>query len=622
MGEDIVLDRFLKYNPKYGLFGMNEDNHSLVIKRTSDNVGIVKINVRNIVLLLDYFWDPIDGKYLALFLKDGSVRIYDIFNGGKLISFLRVLPVVLGSNKPSLDCCLWDRIIIPKSGSSELRIPNNDLTESMPTLVKFVQDAKQIDIIPNRSITKLWRSIGNNEKKVVDVHLGYSCSSAQVTILINGEYLIEKSVSDINQIQKKMPISLNKKECCEAIYEIHFDDYSRLQIDLTGILLNDDKLDLIETQIKITNHFDLIKDHFNLIEKLVLAPYYEFLESIGGINDLDVLERLFLIGELDTKLGNWFKETINEKNLKKWSRLGNEFYSNFKQILIIVFVPICERLMVLTNRINGMIKGIDLQESQETSLLDISELQSFLNLVLKLLAELNEDETYFKQDFLPWLTDKVYESINNEYKSVFFKAEYGNNKRILNIIKYFEATVIEIDYSLRTQLNKLKDENEKIINLFQKFSKSSLKTCLSEFETKLFEPKKAVKLLACEKICNDVCNYVQVLMSKDYILEILLVDAVTGTVLLSEKYNSIQNPFGYEITLDNIISCTLVGTEKVNKDDTYMQDILAGGNSLVQENDDKIEIYAVFGTALDVDIENIIQVKLHPPKISLKLRTA
>lgn len=110
-----------------------------------------------------------------------------------------------------------------------------------------------------------------------------------------------------------MPISLNKKECCEAIYEIHFDDYSRLQIDLTGILLNDDKLDLIETQIKITNHFDLIKDHFNLIEKLVLAPYYEFLESIGGINDLDVLERLFLIGELDTKLGNWFKETINEK---------------------------------------------------------------------------------------------------------------------------------------------------------------------------------------------------------------------------------------------------------------------------------------------------------------------
>lgn len=77
--------------------------------------------------------------------------------------------------------------------------------------------------------------------------------------------------------------------------------------------------------------------------------------------------------------------------------------------------------MVLTNRINGMIKGIDLQESQETSLLDISELQSFLNLVLKLLAELNEDETYFKQDFLPWLTDKVYESINNEYKSVFLR---------------------------------------------------------------------------------------------------------------------------------------------------------------------------------------------------------
>lgn len=120
----------------------------------------------------------------------------------------------------------------------------------------------------------------------------------------------------LTKYKKKIPISLNKKEFCEAIYEIHFDDYSRLQIDLTGILLNDDKLDLIETQIKMTNHFDLIKDHFNLIEKSVLAPYYEFLESIGGINDLDVLERLFLIGELDTKLGNWFKETINEKNLK------------------------------------------------------------------------------------------------------------------------------------------------------------------------------------------------------------------------------------------------------------------------------------------------------------------
>lgn len=615
MDEDIVRDGFLKYNPRFGLYAMNQDHRGLVVNRVSDSSSIVRINVRDINLVLDYYWDPVEGKYISLFLRDGSVRIYNIFNEGKLVSLLRVLPIRFGGSKPSISKCLWDRILLPSEEESSLRIPYSDATKNMPKLVKFVVESKQIDIIPYRNMTKVWKSIEDSSKKLIDIHMGYVQESTDLQILIDGEYLLHPlSLTDVSKELK--PVTIMKSLVNKNGYNIWFQDNSCVEIDLSQLVMDPDKLAVIESINSMRSLYNFLQDHINLIEKSLMDPYYEFLESIRGIDDSSVLEELFLIGQVDETLQHWFVDTINEKNLKKWTRLGNELYSNFKQILILVFIPVCEQLLVLVTRVNGMMRSLYLSQQEQdvlgTTLLENTRIQQVLKDVIVLIEDINEEEKCFKENFMPWLTDKVYESINEDYKSTFFKPSNGNNKSILTIINYFKATVIELDKSLRIRIQELKEMTTQFKDQLQQYDDEIAKPRLAKGIDVITKPSKSnTRLLGLRQLSRDMDILIQI-TEDNGLLHVSLIND-TGKLVTTEQYRTLLNNYNYQISPGDITSVVIVEIEEPQEEDMYMHKVL-GDNKQAQNT---INIPAVFETTMDVEVENTIQITLAPPTIRL-----
>ncbi|KAL3233077.1 Anaphase-promoting complex subunit 4 [Nakaseomyces bracarensis] len=615
MDHEVVRDGFLKYNPRYGLYAMNQDGRSIVVYRISDSTPIVKINVRDINIVLDYCWDPIDGKYISMFLRDGSVRIYNVFNDGKLVSLLRLLPMKLGP-KPNVNISLWDRITFPVNDDSSLRIPNNDITKNMPRIVKFVVEAKQIEMVPYKNMTKVWRTIEDPDKKVVDLHFGYIQEATELQVLVDGEYLINTvKLRDVNSRLK--PVALMKSVEKRGVYMLWLEDNSCITIDLRDLILNQDKLDAIECLIKMRSLNGFLQDHLMLIEKYLVVPYFEFLETIKGKDYRAALEDMFLIGQTDEDLQSWFVDIINEKNLKKWARIGNEMYSNFKQILILVLIPVCEQILALCTRINGMIRSIRLQNEndKDSQVLDQTPIQHMLTNALLLIENINEEEICFKDYFLPWLTDKVYGSINEDYKSTFFKNKNGNNKVILSIIDYFQTTVVETNNKLQVKLNQLISLASTFKDQLQKFDDQYGRLEISQgISTTLKGPTKPSRLLALRKLNQNV-NILLEITEFNGVLQIALCDEINHTLICSEQYLSLINEYNYQIVPKAVTTCILVDTEKLHEEDTYMHRILGDENN--HPVTDQMNVHVIFDTEMDIEIENNILITLSPPSIKL-----
>ncbi|CAI4058177.1 hypothetical protein SKDZ_04G3370 [Saccharomyces kudriavzevii ZP591] len=413
-----INDYFIDYNPRFPIFA-TRITKGLAIHRVSDHARIAIIPVRNIALVANYSWDRTSGKFLSIFFKDGTVRIHDIFKDGRLVSFLRVPSTKISRG-------IWDRIPLKREYDNETFAYN--VIDILPKLIRFVKDSKRVSIVPYTPPNGLWRGPDEDDPEsgeILDVHVIFNEGNDEITIFFNGDYTILLPMDDIEN--ERILESVVKVQ--DGFYHCFYNDGSVRTLNLQPLLRSKPSVDLLHYIMVIKELIGYLLAHVELINRELITPYLDFVKRICdeayGYNKLkSELECLFLLGEVSCDLEDWLCNSVGEKNLKKWKFLGCEAYQKTTQILTLVFVPTCERIIIFVEKLRGTLEAFSVQnKSNNTSDLTAVELllknsQELLNNTLKSIIALGRNETLFEKFFI-WFNDRIHEGLDEDYKLKF-----------------------------------------------------------------------------------------------------------------------------------------------------------------------------------------------------------
>lgn len=420
---------YSKYNPIYQLY-VTRSEKGLAVHRVADSSQICDIFVKDFKVVVAYDWDTITGKYISIFFNDGVIRLYDVFKAGRLISFMR------GSVR-SVDAATWDRVIEKVSEDRDIESFDFDLTKSMPSLIKFVKDARSIYMIPYFPGNHTWREMEphfnsanvNNPiivPSVLDAHISHSALGDKYSLLLNGVYDVsdifvpDPCDADLHQIMKVR----------SGIYNCFYKNGSMRLLDLTLLSNNDLFLGLLQNIIEIRNLSRYLADHIDFIKRELITPYTEFtkLTCVDAFQGFDVLYRmmnnLLLAGDLNEEFGDWLFNTIGEKNYKKWKKLGLDMFEKIVQILSLAFIPACERFVIIVERIISLLNAIsylqkkdEFIEKEELTAL-IKSITAILKGTLTEIPILNNERRNFDY-FIEWIKEIISDINDEDYKGRF-----------------------------------------------------------------------------------------------------------------------------------------------------------------------------------------------------------
>lgn len=408
---------YRNYNPLYPLYA-KKANKGLSIVRIADDARIATVVVRDVNHLVGYEWDRITGRHITVFFKDGTARIHDVFQGGKLMSLLRI-------STKTVDGAIWDRIET-RASSDECPVKfDHDVTKIMPKMIRFARDTRQIFILPYEPPNRAWRLATDEqdgvkiEKQITDIHLVHK-ENDDLMVMFDGEFVLRlPSEGDHDLLLQAMfPVQ-------DGFYYLFFQEGTVMSLDLGPIVTNTPLVSLIKSFITMSQLSRYFQNHLELIRNDLIAPYSEFLEKVCdrayGYEQLhEELETLLLTGSVSPELEDWLCNTVNEKNAKKWQKLSLEMYQKSSQILTLAFIPACERLVLLSEACRGFLSAIQvLEKGTITDTSHITDLaatgQSILKLTLETIRTVKSQEVLF-QTFWPWFNDRVHEALDEDYK--------------------------------------------------------------------------------------------------------------------------------------------------------------------------------------------------------------
>lgn len=408
------------YNPLYPLYA-KKVNKGLTIVRIADDARIATVAVRDISLLVSYEWDRITGRHLTVFFKDGSARIHDVFQGGKLMSLLRI-------STKTVDGALWDRMEVTASEDDGVPKFERDVTKIMPKMIRFARDTRQIFILPYEPPNRSWRLATEErdgvkiEKRIVDVHAVHKDTN-EVLLMFDGEYVLRlPSQGDRDPLSGSLQAMFAAQK---GVYHLFYREGNVESLRLNPVVENGPLVDLIMSFITMRQLSRYLQNHLELIQNDLITPYSDFLEKVCdrafGYRELhEELETLLLTGYISPELEDWLCNTVNEKNSKKLRKLSLEMYQKSIQIFTLAFIPACERLILLSEGCRGLLGAIQMLETGSiSSTSHVEELtaagQAILTLALEAIQNVKSREILF-QTFWPWFDDRVHEALDEDYK--------------------------------------------------------------------------------------------------------------------------------------------------------------------------------------------------------------
>lgn len=519
------------YNPLYSLYA-KKFNKGLSICRVADNAKIATVAVRDLNVLAQFQWDPITGKRMTVFYKDGNARIYDAFQAGKLLALLRI-------SKTRVDGAIWDRIELSRQ---EVTFKfDHFVLNSMPKMIRFARDTRQIFILPYEPPNKTWRLATEEEdgvkreKEILDVHLVHQEDNGLV-LMLDGDFILRLAAGPSGPALKDIVVA------DRGLYHCFYEDATVESLSLDQLIQCDATIQLIQhfIAIKQLNHY--LQDLLDLIKRDLVAPYTEFLTKICdaafGYEILhEELESLLLGGGLSVELENWFCYTVGEKNFKKWKKMGLEMYQKTIQILTLSFIPACERLILLSERCRACLKALQLIESSTTT--DSSEFanltslsQTYLRSTVETIQGVSAQEVLF-QTFLQWFDDRLHEALDEDYKQ---KLSIDSNCKI----GYQIATYLD----LRINPDKQSEYDNKFLKLqtFQEIL-DTMSQNLQLIRDREIEPKVLQKITRVNR--HNLPN-----SENQILLAVAPIPSQSNIISFFSSSNAAQQPTFYTRTLD------------------------------------------------------------------------
>ncbi|CCE64902.1 hypothetical protein TPHA_0J00790 [Tetrapisispora phaffii CBS 4417] len=515
---------YYKLNPIYQLYTFKSDK-GLAICTISDHSILATIFIKDFSLVVDFFWDSITGKFLLFAFNDGSIRVYDIFKLGRLVSFFR-------SPLKQIKCVYWDRIIITETLDQQLKIFDYDLTNSMPTLVKFVKDPQGLQLVPVLKNTQAWRQIDvdlnlklENSKTevstddVLDIHLLYTESGMDnFAVLVNGVY----DLSDIHVPNRSPNKVIKLVKASQGKYLGFYENASYRLIDVTPFSSNDIRVNLLNNSIDLRNSVSLLKEQIEIIKKELISPFESFINLVcvdayeGYDNLYRSMTNLLLTGEISEEFEDWLINTIGERNLRKWKNLGIELLDKLVQILSLIFIPITEKFIITAERIQNYITAMRLSDNSKILENDseindlILNLSNILKTSIKQIPILNNDKMAF-EIFIDWIRNTIYLIIDENYKSKLSLS--SSNSYPFDIQKYINL--------------QFKDHNKAILTVVDEFETYANKILidLDMIDEKLIKPHLKTSIIISDIIDNTLQNSNKIFESSNLkVLDVLRIE--------------------------------------------------------------------------------------------------
>lgn len=383
---------------------------------------VSSIFIRDLNQVVTYNWDFITGKYLTIFFKDGSIRINDMLQNGKLVAFLR-------TKLNDIDFGIWDRIIVEndRCDENESMSFNYDILGLLPKLVKYDPNGEP----PNMSLhvphIPIWRSY---KQKIIDIHLLHQSVTDSFVLVVNGDYII--NLPNSNPSKKLCKISKERK----GSYNCYYKDGFIKKIDIRNILNNNNNnndkgklLTLIQTHSLMKNYFTYLKNHINTIVQDLISPFLNFTnklkdKEIHGFDIYEHLVTLFFDGIMSGELSEWLKYSLSEKNMETLQTMINQAYKTTTQILMMCVIPVLERLLILTNQLQSIILSLQLINQGKTvklahvSIAEAKQItkkcQGLLKKTIESIKIITHENSLLKV-LLAWLDDKRCSILDEEH---------------------------------------------------------------------------------------------------------------------------------------------------------------------------------------------------------------
>lgn len=410
-------------NPEQDLY-LTRIGKNIIVKRRSDDEQISSTYVRDWAQLTDCHWDTIMGQFLSIVFTDGSVRLIDVNDNGKLISLIRT---ALGN----VDTSYWGRII---EVSMDSDIPIMNIAKKFPNLIKYNMEGGSIKMEPFNLVSKKWRqgkspTMEDEYLRIIDVHLLHSETEDTSSFILNGGIVFNR------------PGNFRGSKVCKIIsekpdmFELWYCDGRRKIVDLTSIVSSRSNMGLVEDISEFQELLQYLRHHVNFLQNNIIKPYADFLNRITSVaydrNKLYTeLRQMILTGEVSDELSDWLQYTIGERNILKWGEMASKTYQKTAEILELSIMPAVERVLILTQRCSGSIAVLDrLVESSLPAFHNINVILSDIaTQVIIEMRKTNKDSEYVRQ-FINWLHDYINEI--SEIENFIPKVQYNYEPTIV-----------------------------------------------------------------------------------------------------------------------------------------------------------------------------------------------
>jgi hypothetical protein len=113
----------------------------------------------------------------------------------------------------------------------------------------------------------------------------------------------------------------------------------------------------------------------------------------------DELYNLLLTGMMNDDVKDWLENTIADRGVKRWEKLGEVTFDNVRRTIIYHLIPACERLIILLSDLKSIFEILLIEQEENDMIPLINEslksVKEYLNSIFQFIIKINREQELF-----------------------------------------------------------------------------------------------------------------------------------------------------------------------------------------------------------------------------------
>lgn len=439
------------------LLTVENDGKSVTVHRSREGHKVWEIDeLPDKARCCDVIWAS-DGKRVGLLTTKSNCLVYDI-NSGRLLLSVNV----------KVDTSIGKWVNLDNDTNSKFDL-NDDILRSLPKLLPLPASFNGIHKFSSRQ--HIDSMIQNNSDDGIDLLLLFGNNYINVTI--NSLFSIGSvDIFDDNDGEATVDyLSINENHfiLTSSMMTGKFSiknfkiDFNSPYLNKTGSIISkliallgytDEVLVFLSQETR--NYLDFNNKYLNILKDELNKRN----ESVS-----DELYNLLLTGMMNDDVKDWLENSIGDRGIKKWEKLGEITFENVKRTILYHLIPSNERLIILLNELNSIYEILLIEDESKEILNLIKEMinsvKDYLNLIFQYIIKINREQELFNS-FINWINFVLLE-LQEEANTKFQYKTSEVSKFIID--NHLEKSILfMLIPNFRRNFNKIKINSSDLFN--------------------------------------------------------------------------------------------------------------------------------------------------------------